>query len=76
MVAALFSATEFLIEGKVLARIEAKYGLFAKNHVLALVNMLNRVHALDEQGKLEVVNDFFNKTPYVLDKCVWGVSDY
>jgi predicted transglutaminase-like cysteine proteinase len=76
MVAALFSATEFLIEGKVLARIEAEYGPFAKNRALALAKTMNKAQSLDERGKLEAVNNFFNKTPYGLDKNVWGVSDY
>lgn len=75
-VVALFSTTEFLIENKVLARIEAEYGLFAKNRALALVGMMNKAQSFSERDKLEAVNDFFNKTPYGLDKNVWGVSDY
>lgn len=76
MVATLFSTAEFLIEGKLLTRIEAEYGLFAKNRALALVKMMNEASSMEEQGKLEKVNNFFNKTPYGLDKNVWGVSDY
>ena len=38
--------------------------------------MMNEARDLDEMGKLEKVNDFFNQTPYVSDKKVWGASDY
>jgi len=74
--AALFSTSEFIIEGQLLEKIEKEYGFFAKNRVIALVGMMNKAQDLDTRGKLEAVNDFFNKTPYGFDKDVWGVSDY
>ncbi|MBN2965127.1 transglutaminase-like cysteine peptidase [Sulfurospirillum sp. T05] len=74
--AVLFSTSEFIIEGQMLEKVEKEYGFFAKNRALALVGMMNKAQGRDEHEKLEAVNDFFNKTPYGLDKDVWGVSDY
>ena len=31
---------------------------------------------MDDMGKMEKVNDFFNQTPYASDKTTWGESDY
>jgi predicted transglutaminase-like cysteine proteinase len=76
MTVLLFGASEFIIQDRVLSRIEKEYGLFAKNRALALLKMMNKAQSMDERGKLEAVNDFFNKTPYGLDINVWGISDY
>lgn len=76
-VAAILSSTpQFTIAQPFLDKIEREYGVFAKRRALALVQMMNEAKDLDEMGKLEKVNDFFNRTPYALDKNVWGVSDY
>lgn len=70
------SADEFIISKKSMDKIEKEYGIFAKRRAYALVQMMNEAKNLDEMGKLEKVNDFFNQTPYESDQKVWGVSDY
>ncbi len=74
--AILLSTPQFTIAQPFLDKIEREYGLFAKRRAVALLQMMNEAKDLDEMGKLEKVNDFFNMTPYVSDKKVWGASDY
>ena len=74
--AILTSSPEFYIAKAFLDKIEKEYGLFAKRRAFAMVQMMNDARELDDMGKLEKVNDFFNQTPYVSDKETWGVSDY
>lgn len=74
--ATLFSTPEFIIGKAFLDKIEKEYGVFAKRRANALLAMMNSAKDLDEMGKLEKVNDFFNQTPYESDKKTWGISDY
>jgi predicted transglutaminase-like cysteine proteinase len=72
----LISSPEFSIAKIFIDKIEKEYGPFAKRRAIALVEMMNGARDLDEMGKMEAVNDFFNQTPYASDKTTWGVSDY
>lgn len=74
--ATLFSSPDFIIAKVFLDKIEKEYGMFAKRRAFSLVSMMNEAKDLDEMGKMEKVNDFFNQTPYVSDKVNWGVNDY
>lgn len=74
--AILFSSPEFSIAKIFLDKIEREYGPFAKRRAVALVQMMNEARDLDDMGKMEKVNDFFNQTPYASDKTTWGESDY
>lgn len=74
--AILFSSPEFSIAKIFLDKIEKEYGVFAKRRAFALVQMMNEARELDDMGKMEKVNDFFNQTPYTPDKVTWGASDY
>ncbi len=74
--AILLSSPEFSIAKAFLDKIEKEYGVFAKRRAISLVQMMNTAKDLDEMGKLEKVNDFFNQTPYASDQSVWGMSDY
>lgn len=76
LAAILFSTPEFTIAKKFLDKIEKEYGPFALRRAVALVQMMNDARDLDEMGKMEAVNDFFNQTPYASDKTTWGISDY
>ncbi len=38
--------------------------------------LLHRARALPERRKLEAVNDFFNRVPYLSDSRIWGRKDY
>lgn len=72
----LISSPEFYIAKQLLEKIEREYGQFAKRRAIAMVQMMNEARDLDEMGKMEKVNDFFNQTPYVSDQKTYGVSDY
>lgn len=74
--AILFSTPEFSISKAFLDKIEQEYGVFAKRRAYALVQMMNEARDLDDMGKMEMVNDFFNQTPYASDQETWGISDY
>lgn len=75
-VATFSSAADFAVSKSSLDKIEKEYGVFAKRRLFALVQMMNEAKNLDDMGKLEKVNDFFNETPYESDMKVWGISDY
>ena len=74
--AILLSSPEFSIAKIFMDKIEKEYGTFAKRRAIYLVQMMNEARDLDDMGKMEKVNDFFNQTPYTQDKVTWGVSDY
>jgi predicted transglutaminase-like cysteine proteinase len=74
--AILLSSPEFSIAKIFIDKIEKEYGTFAKRRAFYLVQMMNEARDLDDMGKMEKVNDFFNQTPYTQDKETWGVSDY
>lgn len=56
--------------------IEKEYGIFAKRRALALVETMNEARDLNDMGKMEKVNNFFNAFPYQSDEKTWGISDY
>ena len=64
------------VSPKVMAWIENKYGVSAKNRIIDWQNLIARNQNLDEQSQLELVNDFFNETPYSTDAEIWGKTDY
>lgn len=74
--AILFSSPEFSIAKVFMDKIEREYGPIAKKRAFYLVQMMNEARDLDDMGKMEKVNDFFNQTPYASDKTTWGESDY
>lgn len=74
--AILMSSPEFSIAKALMDKIEREYGPIAKKRAFYLVQMMNEARDLDEMGKMEKVNDFFNQTPYASDMQTWGISDY
>lgn len=52
------------------------YGAEAVGRVEDWGRLLERARDLPERRKLEVVNDFFNRVPYLEDIRVWGREDY
>lgn len=74
--AILLSSPEFSIAKAFMDKIEREYGPVAKRRAFYLVQMMNESRDLDDMGKMEKVNDFFNQTPYASDKTTWGESDY
>jgi predicted transglutaminase-like cysteine proteinase len=67
---------DFFIDKNTITKVEKKYGLFAKNRVLALIKLMNSLKNADEKEKLLKVNNFFNQVTYKSDMSVWGVKDY
>jgi len=76
LAAILISSPEFSIAKVFMDKIEREYGPIAKKRAFYLVQMMNEARDLDDMGKMEKVNDFFNQTPYASDKTTWGISDY
>ena len=76
LAAILISSPEFSIAKVFMYKIEREYGPIAKKRAFYLVQMMNEARDLDDMGKMEKVNDFFNQTPYASDKTTWGISDY
>lgn len=76
LAAILLSSPEFSIAKAFMDKIEREYGPIAKKRAFYLVQMMNEARDLDDMGKMEKVNDFFNQTPYASDKTTWGESDY
>ncbi|AFV97789.1 MULTISPECIES: transglutaminase-like cysteine peptidase [unclassified Sulfuricurvum] len=76
LAAILLSSPEFSISKAFMDKIEREYGPIAKKRAFYLIQMMNEARDLDDMGKMEKVNDFFNQTPYASDKTTWGISDY
>lgn len=67
---------DFKVSPKDIDQIEREYNIYAKNRLLALLEMMNKIKDKTELEKLNYVNDFFNNVPYYTDSEIWGVSDY
>lgn len=78
----LFISVVFLLYGSALvpdslvAKVDAKYGRFAKARFEALQHKLAGLQGATTEEKLKGVNNFFNRVPYGSDKKVFGISDY
>jgi len=70
------SNDDFFIDKKTIKKVEKKYGVFARNRVLALIRLMNSLKNANEDEKLLKVNNFFNQVTYKSDMSVWGVKDY
>lgn len=74
---ALNLPADFQISPALLAKIENKYDVAAKNRVLAWQQLINSSRNKPEQEKLTLVNDFFNqRLAFVDDIDQWGMKDY
>lgn len=67
---------EFLLTRQLLADIEEQYGDYARQRVDSWNELIIDNKNLDEQSKLVIVNDFFNKLEFVSDIDHWGSEDY
>lgn len=56
--------------------IDQRYGSSAMARVQAWQTLIRRDGDLDTHAKLEAVNSFFNKLPFISDSQHWGVADY
>jgi len=64
------------IRPEVMVWIEGKYGMSAINRIIDWQELITYNRELDELSQIELVNDFFNKTPYYPDDEIWGKEDY
>jgi len=67
---------DFFFDKKTIKTVEKKYGLFAKNRLLALTKLMNSLKNAPEMEKILKINNFFNQVPYQSDLKTWGVNDY
>ncbi|MDX9815163.1 MAG: transglutaminase-like cysteine peptidase, partial [Sulfurimonadaceae bacterium] len=67
---------DFKVSPKDIVQMEREYNIYAKNRLLALLEMMNKIKDKTELENLNYVNDFFNNVPYYTDAEIWGVSDY
>lgn len=74
----LLSAADILPEfsEKYIAAAEKKYGSGARTRMQAWERLISENRNKPEMEKLQIVNDFANKTPYMLDKKQWGIENY
>ena len=68
--------TTFNISQKDLNTYTKKYGNKAEKRVLIWDKLIESTKGKKTLKKLKIVNDFFNKLPYRLDKKHWGKNDY
>ncbi len=66
----------FNISQKDLDTYTKKYGNKAEKRVLTWDKLIESTKNKKTLQKLKIVNDFFNKIPYRLDKKHWGKKDY
>ena len=74
--APLSSAGEFALSKQILTKIEKQYGDYARRRLVSWRNLINDHQQLDDLGKLQKVNEFFNKLEFVNDIDLWGKEDY
>lgn len=67
---------DFFFDKETINKVEKKYGVFAKNRLIALAELMNSLKNAPESEKILKINDFFNKVPYQSDIKTWGVNDY
>jgi predicted transglutaminase-like cysteine proteinase len=69
-------AGEFALSKQILTKIEKQYGDYAARRLVSWRNLINNHQQLDDLGKLEKVNEFFNSLEFVNDIDLWGKEDY
>lgn len=73
---ALPAPDTFVIAENVLARMEERHGAPAARRIDRWQRLIQDHQSLDDLQKLELVNDFFNRSRFVDDADLWGVKDY
>jgi predicted transglutaminase-like cysteine proteinase len=66
----------YTIDEKILESMEQNYGKSAKERMLALVALLNKLDDKDTSQQLKAINDFFNQISFATDLEVWNQKDY
>ena len=71
----VFTGESFVINERILKRAEDRYGSGARRRLLDWQNLIQTEGGNDLE-KLEKVNRFMNKTPFISDSLHWGKDDY
>lgn len=66
----------FTLPHDLLLSIKDQYGESAKCRLLAWENLIRNNSSRPDEEKLEIVNTFFNKMPFIDDMTHWKKSDY
>lgn len=70
------SPEPLVIEDSVLVQLEQKHGTAAARRITSWAQLIRDHQNLDDRQKLELVNDFFNRSRFVDDIDLWDVRDY
>lgn len=78
LIASLVAATSatFHLNEEVLAKAEQRFGLGARQRLLAWETLIREDKATSDMEKLTKVNDFFNRYDFVSDDIHWQAEDY
>jgi predicted transglutaminase-like cysteine proteinase len=76
LVSTLCTAGEFTLTRQAIARINQKYGEYARQRVMDWQELIRSGAGLSDIQKLRRVNDFFNALEFVNDIDHWGKTDY
>ncbi|WP_344764664.1 transglutaminase-like cysteine peptidase [Actimicrobium antarcticum] len=68
--------TDIVLSERMLAGAERKYGVEARQRLLAWRQLIGSARGRGEADKLRLVNDFFNTIPFVSDIDHWQREDY
>ncbi len=73
---ALYAKDVYSIDERTLNVAQKEHGKEAKERIVELVKLLNKLQKKTESQKLKAINDFFNAVAYDNDIKVWDVKDY
>lgn len=85
LAASLFAGSSLLVlsqnssvrlDPKVISSAERKFGSHAKNRLEQWQQLMDSAKGKPESAKLSLVNDFFNRIPFISDNEHWGKNDY
>jgi len=78
MIAFAFAQEVVTITDAQIARLAESFGPVARERLTAWRDLMNspRNRGIAERQKIELVNDFMNRTPFVSDREHWGKEDY
>jgi predicted transglutaminase-like cysteine proteinase len=72
----VFTGESFVISERTLKRAEDQYGPDARQRLLDWQNLIQKNDGNNDLEKLEKVNRFMNKIPFIADAIHWGKDDY
>lgn len=70
------SELDLLPDGRTIALARERYGAAAAVRLERWRELVSHLYGLNEERKVELVNQFFNRLPSVTDERLWGQRDY